>query len=208
MALNKFSDIEVENDWMNINCNLIRCKNLSIDGSPLMKLKFSRLVTASIVDTVLELPLAENNLGSGEFKIDANEFIQGSVGHIVMSGILNALGPTDLTIKVYGGPTGSNLLCTLPIVGIPASAQRAYLYNFHYTIYDEGTTGVARIQYFSDFKFNPTGSLVHQGLAISSIESANFSTEVDNVFRITVQFGAASIFNAISSSQVVFTSSV
>ena len=166
---------------------------------------FAQTNTVTVANTVVETSLM--GTGQGSLSVPANTFTVGGSYIVEAGGVMSCLNNETLTIRIYGGATGTTLLGTVPTLTISTTTGKWWGTSMYFTVRTLGVAGVAslsaRVIYSQtvDVGNNFFGSSFH------TLNTTTFDTTLLNTLRITAQWGTASASNTIAQAQCVLTKS-
>ena len=162
---------------------------------------FAQTSSVVIVNTTTESTILGS--GQGSLSVPADRFRLGGSYRISAGGVMSCLNNTDLTIRLYGGPTGNTLLGTIPTITISTSTGKWWGLECYFTIRALGAAGVGVFSFRAKYEQNVDSQNGLIGQSVHSIESTNFDTTVLNTLNITAQWGTASPSNTFTTTQCV-----
>ena len=162
---------------------------------------FAQTSSVVIVNTTTESTIL--GTGEGSLSVPPNKFRLGGSYRISAGGVMSCLNNTDLTIRLYGGATGSTLLGTIPTLTIPTSTGKWWGLECYFTIRALGGANTAVFSFRAKYEQNVDSQNGLIGQSIHSIESTNFDTTILNILNITAQWGTASTSNTFTTTQCV-----
>ena len=201
MSLNKFTNPNLYQPWMSFSMNELTVKELNVDGQSPMLLKFTKNADTIVQNTNLESNICSTNDGVGSLVLPANSLRVGSVGQLKLSGQFSAASSASVTFRVFYGPNSSVLVASLTLNPLPLTVGAGFELDFNYTVKAIGGNGFGFIQTMIHFKTNQLLNLEDYSILSSGFDSATFNTTVNNVFVVTVDYGAASPDNVILCNQ-------
>jgi len=178
------------------NLNIASINNLTPAGG-----SFSQTSSVVIADTTTESTIIGS--GQGSLSVPADKFRLAGSYRVSAGGVMSCLNNTDLTIRLYGGSTGSTLLGTIPTITVPTSTGKWWGIEFYFTIRALGGAGVASFSFRGKYEQNVDSQNALIGQSVHSIENTNFDTTILNTLNITAQWGAASPSNTFTTTQCV-----
>lgn len=166
---------------------------------------FAQTNTVTVVNTVVETALTGTGVGS--LSVPANKFGVGGSYIAEAGGVMSCLNNETLTIRIYGGATGTTLLGTIPTLTIPTSTGKWWGVAMYFTVRTLGIATVASLSVRATYTQNvDTGNNLF-GSSFHTVNTTTFDTTILNTLRITAQWGSASASNTIAMAQCVLTKS-
>jgi hypothetical protein len=195
-AIFEGTNVQMEAATINTNLDVQTINNLTPAGG-----SFAQTTSVVIANTTTETTIIGS--GEGSTSVPPNRFRLGSSYRVSAGGVMSCLNNTDLTIRLYGGSTGSTLLGTIPTITIPTSTGKWWGIEFYFTIRALGGAGVASFSFRGKYEQNIDSQNALIGQSVHSIENTNFDTTILNTLNITAQWGAASPSNTFTTTQCV-----
>lgn len=172
----------------NVECALIECLDIRVNGLALPAIAFSQTASASNSANTNEVNTFGTGVGS--LTVPANYFEAGSSGTFEFSGTSSAVGGETLTLRLYAGATGTVLIGSVAIV-VPASTTKGFFCSFSFTVRASGIAGVASISTVAEYAQSRNADLVRSCSDGGTINTTTFATTTANQFRLTSQYSAA-----------------
>jgi hypothetical protein len=154
---------------------------------------FFSQITNIAVDSLANPPTEQNMIadtGAGTRVVPANAFIVGGNYRISQGGFLTCSNNAQLTIRIYGGATGTTLLGSLPTLTIPTSSNQWFGIESYFVVRSLGVGGVGVISARSVYTANADNQNQIYGQSFHTINSSLFDSTQPNKLQITAQWGA------------------
>jgi hypothetical protein len=132
--------------------------------------------------------------GVGVLTVPANSFKAGDSFVCMLSGIISSVNNETLRIKVK---SGSVILGDSGLVTLPATTNKHWDLDIHFTIRRTGVAGTAQIMTSGALTYSKNSSNAFEGIDFSSLNNTTFNTTVPNTLDITVQWGSNNAGNSI-----------
>lgn len=160
---------------------------------------FTQINNTTVANTTTETDTIGTIIGSKT--VPANTFKAGDSYIIEAGGVMSCLNNSILTIRIYAGPTSNVLLGEVPSLTIPTSTGKWHGLSCYFVVRQIGaaTTAVISTRAVYSQNVNSQNGLVSQ--SFHTINSTTFDTTVDNVLKITVQWGTADAGNTYTTTQ-------
>jgi len=195
-AIFEGTNVQMTSATVNGNITAQTINNLTPAGG-----SFAQTSSVVIANTTVESTIIGS--GEGSVSVPANKFRLGGSYRVSSGGVMSCLNNTDLTIRLYGGATGSTLLGTIPTITIPTSTGKWWGLEFYFTIRALGGAGVASFSFRGKYEQNVDSQNALIGQSVHSIENTNFDTTILNTLNITAEWGSASASNTFTTTQCV-----
>ena len=145
-----------------------------------------------VVNTLTELPLIDGGIGT--LSVPANGFKVGDSFSASLSGVISSLNNDGLTIRIRSN--GIVLGTTVSIL-MPATTNKIWGLEIHFTIRSIGGPGVASLLTTGTFTFSKDASNSFEGGDFSTLNNTTFDTTISNTLNITAQWSIADPSNSI-----------
>jgi hypothetical protein len=132
--------------------------------------------------------------GVGTLTVPANAFKAGDSFVAMLSGIISSVNNETLRIRVK---SGSVILGDSGLVTLPATTNKHWDLDIHFTIRRIGTAGTAQIMTSGALTYSKNSSNAFEGIDFSSLNNTTFNTTISNTVDITVQWGSNNAGNNI-----------
>jgi hypothetical protein len=172
-------------------------KGYVLTARPIMSGGFSMITNTTVQNTTTETNMV--GAGAGSLSSAANSISAGNSSKMEAAGSVTIAGGSHvLTLRLYGGPTGTGLLATYPITlqtltGTPPPWRLQTIF----TVKSVGVAGTVQIN--STFTVNdasPSQLFVNQTLA-------TIDTTAANAIRMTAQWSTANPSNVFITNQLM-----
>jgi hypothetical protein len=138
--------------------------------------------------------------GIGGLKIPKNTFKIGDSYHFKIGGSLSCLQNSTLDFFIE---TDSSILIDTNPIDLSATTDKGWELEVDFTIRKIGGLGVAEIQSNGQFVHNKNANNVYEGTNFNYLNDTTFSTEIDQLLKVDVQWGAAFASDIIISNYAV-----
>lgn len=145
-----------------------------------------------VTNTLTESSLIDG--GVGTLTVPANGFKVGDSFSTSLSGIVSSLNNDGLTIRVKSNGV---ILGTTVSISMPATTNKVWALEIHFTIRSIGGPGVASLLTTGAFTFSKDASNSFEGGDFSTLNNTTFDTTITNTLNITAQWSVANPGNSI-----------
>lgn len=132
--------------------------------------------------------------GVGTLSVPADAFKVGDSFVAMLSGIISSVNNETLRIRVK---SGSVILGDSGLITLPATTNKHWDLDIHFTIRRIGVAGSAQIMTSGALTYSKNSSNAFEGADFSSLNNTTFDTTVPNTLDITVQWGSNNAGNNI-----------
>jgi hypothetical protein len=169
------------------NLNISTINNLTPVGGFFSQI--SNIAVNSLANPPTEQDMIAD-VGVGTRIVPADAFIVGGTYRISQGGFLTCLNNATLTIRLYGGATGTTLLGSLPTLTIPTSTNQWFGIESYFVVRSLGGAGAGGvISARSVYSANANNQNAIYGQSFHTINSTLFDSTQPNKLQITAQWG-------------------
>ena len=131
------------------------------------------------------------DVGVGVRTVPANVFIVGGTYRVSQGGFLTCINNATLTIRIYGGATGTTLLGSLPPLTIPTSTNQWFGIESYFVVRSLGGAGAGGIiSARAVYTANADNQNAVYGQSFHTINSTLFDSTQPNKLQLTAQWGS------------------
>jgi hypothetical protein len=169
------------------NLNISTINNLTPVGGFFSQI--SNIAVNSLANPPTEQAMIAD-VGVGTRIVPADTFIVGGNYRISMGGFLTCVNNATLTIRIYGGATGTTLLGSLPTLTIPTSTNQWFGIETYFVVRGLGGANAGGvISARSVYSANANNQNAIYGQSFHTINSTLFDSTAPNKLQITAQWG-------------------
>lgn len=154
--------------------------------------------SAIITNTVTESTIV--GTGTGSLTFPANTFTVGNSYAMKMGGLMSSLNNVTIRIRIK---SNGNILADTGVVTLPAITNKFWEIELDLTVRAIGAATVASLLTNGQFVYVKDASNAYEGAGFNLLNTATFDTTISNTINVTIEWGAASASNSISSDSFV-----
>lgn len=187
-AIFEGTNVQMSSATINGNLEVPTINNLTPVGG------FFSQITNIAVDSLANPPTEQvmiADTGVGARIVPADAFIVGGTYRVSQGGFLTCVNNAQLTIRIYGGPTGTTLLGSLPTLTIPTSSNQWFGIESYFVVRSLGGAGAGGvISARAVYTANADNQNAVYGQSFHTINSSLFDSTQPNKLQLTAQWGA------------------